>query len=130
MNRKSRFVLIMILVLIINVAACNLQRYERPKLTSEITTQTAYQTNEPITSPSPPEEIIEGTISIWHSWDEKDRVALDKIIRGFGEIYPEVFFDVLYIPSEDIQTRYEVETLEGTGPTLLLGPAEWGPRLI
>jgi len=120
----------MIIGWIISATACNFQRYNQPKFTSEITTPPAYQSRQPNLSPSPTELIIQGTISIWHSWDEKDRVALDLIIRGFSEIYPDVFFDVLYIPSEDIQSRYEVETREGTGPTLLLGPAEWGPQLF
>jgi len=124
------FVLISILGWTISIPACNLQRFNEPKSTSIATSSPAFLTMEQNPSPSPTEGIIQGTISIWHSWEEKDRAALDQIIRGFSEINPNVFFDVLYIPSEDIQTRFEVETREGTGPTLLIGPAEWGPGFL
>jgi maltose-binding protein MalE len=55
--------------------------------------------------------------------------ALVQIIAEFQQQYPDVLFDVLYVPAEDLQARFAEETRNGSGPTLLLGPAEWGPPL-
>lgn len=83
----------------------------------------------PTPIPTPTEVVIAGTISIWHSWDEASLPALVQIIAEFQQQYPNVLFDVLYVPAQDLQARFAQETSEGSGPTLLLGPAEWGPPL-
>jgi maltose-binding protein MalE len=73
--------------------------------------------------------VIGGTVSIWHSWDEASMPALVQIIAEFQQQYPNVLFDVLYVPAQDLQARFAEETRNGSGPTVLLGPAEWGPPL-
>jgi len=55
--------------------------------------------------------------------------ALVQIIAEFQQQYPDVLFDVLYVPAQDLQARFAEETRNGSGPTLLIGPAEWGPPL-
>jgi ABC-type glycerol-3-phosphate transport system substrate-binding protein len=95
---------------------------------SPSTTTNPYITPTVLLTPTP--VIIRGTISIWHSWNEDELPALVQIINGFRQLYPEVYFDVLYVPAQDLQARYELETRQGSGPTLLLGPAEWGPALF
>lgn len=64
---------------------------------------------------------------MWHAWDEAYMPALAQITQDFRALYPDVSFDVLYVPGENMQARYEVEALAGNAPALLLGPAEWGP---
>jgi ABC-type glycerol-3-phosphate transport system substrate-binding protein len=81
-------------------------------------------------SPFPTEIIIRGTVSIRHSWDETQLPVLAQIIKNFQAIYPNVLFDVLYIPVDSLRARYEQDTSDGLGPTLLLGPAEWGLDLF
>lgn len=78
---------------------------------------------------TPTPVVIRGTVSIWHSWSESEFPAMVQIRNGFHQAYPEVYFDVLYVPAQDLRARYEVETRNGSGPTLLLGPSEWGPSL-
>ncbi len=56
--------------------------------------------------------------------------VLAQIIKNFQAIYPDVLFDVLYVPVDNLQARYIQDTEEGIGPTLLMGPAEWGPALF
>jgi arabinogalactan oligomer/maltooligosaccharide transport system substrate-binding protein len=84
----------------------------------------------PTLAPTPTETVVRGVVSIWHSWEEDRVPALVQIIATFQQTYPNVQFDVLYVPSEDLQARFETEVREGGGPTLLLGPAEWGPPLF
>jgi maltose-binding protein MalE len=74
--------------------------------------------------------VVRGTITIWHSWDESQRPALFRRIAAFQELYPDVQFDVLYVPSVDLRASYEAALAEGSGPDILIGPAEWGPELF
>jgi len=81
-------------------------------------------------TPTSTEKVIQGTVSIWHSWDESHLPTLVQIINNFQTSYPDVLFDVRYVPIGDLLPRYEAETRDGSGPTLLFGPAEWGPDLF
>lgn len=81
----------------------------------------------PTATPSPTLPVV--TLTIWHSWNEDESIALAQILLGFQQKYPHIILDVLHLPSEDLLTRYQNEHLAGGGPTLLLGPAEWGPTL-
>lgn len=80
-------------------------------------------------APSPTPIVIGGTLSIRHSWSEKELPALAQIIDGFRLKYPEVYFDVLYVPAQDLRAYYENDAQTGNAPTLLFGPADWGPEL-
>jgi arabinogalactan oligomer/maltooligosaccharide transport system substrate-binding protein len=55
--------------------------------------------------------------------------VLAAIIDSFQERYPDVQFDVLYIPEEELRQRYETAVREGAGPSVLLGPVDWAPLL-
>jgi ABC-type glycerol-3-phosphate transport system substrate-binding protein len=66
-------------------------------------------------------------VSIWHSWDETQVTALDQVLRAFQGAYPQVRFNVSYVPSENLYERYRQATYNGSGPTILFGQAAWGP---
>lgn len=85
---------------------------------------------EPTFTPPLAELEIKGTITIWHSWDETHLPALVDTVDQFQDLYPDVQFDVLYIPPENMLLRYQQAAGEGGGPDLLLGPASWGPVLF
>ena len=70
-----------------------------------------------------------GTITIWHSWDEYQVKSLMQIIQAYQVVYPDVRFDLLYVPQDDLLGKYEAAAYSGGGPTLLFGPAEWGGYL-
>jgi maltose-binding protein MalE len=53
-----------------------------------------------------------------------------EVIDGFKELYPNVQFEVSYFPFDDLQGRYSDAVVRGDGPTLLIGPSEWGPALF
>jgi arabinogalactan oligomer/maltooligosaccharide transport system substrate-binding protein len=73
--------------------------------------------------------VIQGTVRIWHSWNELEVPVLDQIIKEFSAQYPNVYFDVLYIPIDNLRSRFEMAVIEGNAPDLLLGPADWAPGL-
>ncbi len=130
---------LILLALLVSIAACNLLP-EAPDSNAVSTGQTEIdlQTSPPRPhatafspgTPFPTEEIIRGTVSIRHSWDETQLPVLAQIIKNFQAIYPNVLFDVLYVPGDNLRSRYVQDTQDGIGPTLLLGPAEWGPELF
>lgn len=84
----------------------------------------------PVRTAFPTEEILRGTISIRHSWDETKLPVLAQIIKNFQALYPNVLFDVMFIPKDILFDRFAADSREGIGPTLLLAPAEWGPSLF
>jgi multiple sugar transport system substrate-binding protein len=131
-------VLILLACMAVLLASCNFPGSESTPIPA---TLSDFPPRNPLDSPSPALAVsptpawtatpvgTHGTVRIWHSWSEVEMPALVQIINGFRAKYPDVLFDVLYVPLDDLRTRYETETREGSGPTLLLGPAEWGPSL-
>lgn len=85
---------------------------------------------EPAESPEAlPETGLSGTVTLWHSWKETEIVALNEVIARFQEQYPDVTFDVLFTPHEDLRGKFETAAATGSGPTVLIGSADWGPAL-
>ena len=72
-------------------------------------------TKAPTLSPSPTTEIVSGTITIWHSWEEPYAPALLNTITAFQEEYPNVYFDVLYVPELDLLASLEQAVMDGEG---------------
>lgn len=78
---------------------------------------------QPVLSPPAPGSVV----TIWHSWNEAQTQMLEIIIASFQDSYPDISFDVLTIPKDELRARYEEASYYGGGPGLLLAPAEWGP---
>lgn len=123
---------LLLFLLLLSMAACNSGPAPAPvegqPEQSETKSVGATRTPRPTPSPTPP--VFQGTISIWHSWDETQLPALLDIIAAFQETYPGIFFDVLYVPQANLQARYTQAASEGGGPTIVFAPAEWGPDLF
>jgi maltose-binding protein MalE len=79
---------------------------------------------------APPEVKVKGIITLWHAWKESEIVALNEVIAAFQAEQPDVKFDVLYVPFEDLRGKYETAAATGGGPTVLIGAADWGPALF
>ena len=99
-----------------------------------VETPAAEPTLEPTRAPTPlPTQtpfVVKGTLRLWHSFPEAQRPALLRRIDAFQKLYPDVQFDVLYVPSVDLRASYEAAATEGDPPQILIGPAEWGPGLF
>ncbi len=77
-------------------------------------------------TPTPPPG-PKGTVTLWHSWKESEIPALTEVIAAFQAENPEVQFDVLYVPFDDLRGKFETAAGTGGGPTVLIGAADWGP---
>lgn len=86
-------------------------------------------TERPISTAMPPPGTIAQTIRIWHSWSQSEMRVLEYVIRKFQDFYPGVAFELLYVPYDELFQRYEMAVYRGGGPSVLFGPAEWGPLL-
>lgn len=128
MSRLPGIIRLILLLTLLILPACGQQEPQAtPAIVTPIATTTP--TLPPTPVPTPTEVVIRGTLSIWHSWDEVSLPGLVQIIAEFQRQYPDVLFDVLYVPAQDLAERFAEETRNGSGPTMLLGPAEWGPPL-
>jgi arabinogalactan oligomer/maltooligosaccharide transport system substrate-binding protein len=70
------------------------------------------------------------SVTVWYSWGGAETEALKSIIQSFQRIYPDVTFSLLYVPLDDLFKTYQGAAYLGQGPSLLLGPAQWGPKLF
>lgn len=73
---------------------------------------------------------LTGTITLWHSLKEGETAGINATIAAFQEAYPNVTFDILYVPFDDLRGKFETAAATGGGPSLLLGAADWGPALF
>jgi len=69
-------------------------------------------------------------VTIWHSWGVAETDTLRAIIKSFQRLYPDVTFSLQYVPLDDLFSTYQEAAYLGQGPSLLLGPARWGPELF
>jgi len=129
---KKTLSLLLWSLLLVGLAACTGPTPTSPDGTPPARTETALspetRTPRPSSTPTPP--VFQGVVSLWHSWDESQLPALLEIIAAFQETYPGILFDVLYVPEANLLERYTQASSEGSGPALVLAPAEWGPDLF
>jgi len=71
----------------------------------------------------------EVTITLWQGWKEAEIASLNDVIAAYQAQHPNVKFDVLYVPFDDLKGKYETAASSGTGPDVLIGAADWGPGL-
>jgi maltose-binding protein MalE len=77
-----------------------------------------------------PVEPVKGAITLWHAWKESEIPALNEVIGAFQAANPDVTFDVLYVPFDDLRGKFETAAATGGGPSVLIGAADWGPALF
>jgi ABC-type glycerol-3-phosphate transport system substrate-binding protein len=70
------------------------------------------------------------SVTIWHPWSSAETDMLKSIIEAFQRSYPDVTFRLRYVPLDELLDAYYKDAYLGQGPSLLFGPAEWGPMLF
>jgi arabinogalactan oligomer/maltooligosaccharide transport system substrate-binding protein len=129
-TKSSRFVAFSFLwiLAIISLAACRDGASPgSPVAVTLVGSEANFPTPTPL--PSPTSVVVTGTVTIWHSWEEPYVPALLRRIFEFNKLYPNIYFDVQYVPALDLRSAFEQFAQEGHGPSLLIGQAEWGPEL-
>ena len=70
------------------------------------------------------------SVTIWHSWSNAETIMLREVIRSFQRTYADVTFTMHFVPVDDMFDTFRQAGYYGGGPSLLLGPASWGPALF
>lgn len=83
----------------------------------------------PVVPELPTQPAVKGTITLWHGWKENEIASLNEVIAAFQAMYPDVTFDVLYVPFDDLRGKFETAAATGGGPSVLIGAADWGPSM-
>jgi maltose-binding protein MalE len=83
-----------------------------------------------VVATEPPVETLKGTVTIWQAWKEAEITSLNEVIAAFQAANPDVTFDVLYVPFDDLRGKFETAAATGGGPSVLIGSADWGPALF
>ncbi|GAP14433.1 maltose-binding periplasmic protein [Longilinea arvoryzae] len=76
---------------------------------------------------APTEPTVKGNVVIWHSKKTEETNSLNAIIAGFKVLYPDVNVQALFVPDNDLRNKFETAVGSGSGPTILIGAADWGP---
>ncbi len=129
MKKTLWLVLSVVLVAAFVLSAC------APKATPTPTPPPAKPTEAPTQPPAkpteaptvPPAPTLKGTVSLWHAWKENEIASLNEVIAAFQAEYPDVKFDILYVPFDDLRGKFETAASTGGGPAVLIGAADWGP---
>lgn len=72
---------------------------------------------------------VSGKITFWHSLKDTETAGLNTIIESFKAENPDVEFEVLFVPFDDLRNKYETAAATGGGPDLLIGGDDWGPPM-
>ncbi len=76
-------------------------------------------------APAATEKVAEPvTISIWHGYTETEEKLFSQAVTDFKTANPNITVDVLAVPFDELQNKFQTEAASGSGPTLIFGPQD------
>ncbi|HQP09073.1 MAG TPA: extracellular solute-binding protein [Anaerolineaceae bacterium] len=131
MSKKFLPLISILLILSFALAACSPKTTEAPVVEEPVAEEPAPETEAPVAEETevaaPAEEELTGTVTIWHSKKNEETNSLNAIVIAFKEKYPGVEFEQLFVPADDLRNKFETAVATGSGPTMIIGNADWGP---
>lgn len=64
------------------------------------------------------------TISVWHGYTETEEQVFSTFVEGFRSRHSNVTVEVLAVPFDELQNKFQTEASAGGGPTLITGPQD------
>ena len=64
------------------------------------------------------------TLTIWHGYTETEEAVFSDAIASFTEANPKITVEVLAVPFDELQNKFQTEAAAGEGPTLVTGPQD------
>lgn len=64
------------------------------------------------------------TITIWHGYTETEATLFEKVVTDFMAANTDVKVELLAVPFDQLQNKFQTEAANGTGPTLVTGPQD------
>jgi arabinogalactan oligomer/maltooligosaccharide transport system substrate-binding protein len=68
---------------------------------------------------------LEGELTFWHGLGTEATILNEQIIPAWEAKYPNATIEVLQVPFDQLQNKYNTEASAGGGPDVLLGPSDW-----
>jgi ABC-type glycerol-3-phosphate transport system substrate-binding protein len=88
------------------------------------------QTPAPLPTPSSlPETSVRGEVVVWMAYDPFELEGLQAVIDTFAARNPDIAFALAYYPEDELLEAFKTLSPSGRGPTILIGPSQWGPEL-
>lgn len=81
-------------------------------------------------SPQPSASIKTSTIHIWTSWEGALFERLQQAVDEFQNSYPQVSFEIQFIPLAQVITEYRTAVENDEGPEILIAPGSLGGELF
>ncbi len=73
---------------------------------------------------TPAAEAAPTTITIWHGYIETEEQLFSKAVDDFMAANPDITVELLAVPFDQLQNKYQTEAAAGTGPTIVMGPQD------
>jgi arabinogalactan oligomer / maltooligosaccharide transport system substrate-binding protein len=127
MRGRSYWGLALLLVVSLFLGACaanntpNVLPDESPLPDVEATPPADPEVPDDDVDPAPGEPV---TIEIWHGYTETEEQTFRSVVEDFMAENPNITIDLLAVPFEELQTKFQTEAATGTGPTLTAGPQD------
>lgn len=64
------------------------------------------------------------TVSIWHGFIETEEATLRSVVDRFNAENEDVTVELLAVPFDELQNKFQTEAASGGGPTLVIGPQD------
>ncbi|NDJ33932.1 MAG: extracellular solute-binding protein, partial [Chloroflexi bacterium] len=64
------------------------------------------------------------TITIWHGYTETEEETFSQTVEDFQAANPNITVEVLAVPFDELQNKFQTEAATGAGPTLITGPQD------
>lgn len=101
---------------------------ETPTTTLPLPTLVAV-TSVPSEAPAPVSS-LRGSVSIWTAWEAVEVAALSELLDEFQQQHPHAQVRLSYYRDAELLEAFQAAAAAGQGPTILLGPSDWGPQLL
>jgi len=66
-------------------------------------------------------ELTRDRLLVWHDWPEAEAAILTELLRGYGEVDPDLELIIEYVPADEIEQRFVDEVRSGFGPDVFIG---------
>lgn len=118
MAKKATFLLSLLVVVGLVLAACGPKPTEVP---TEVPTEAPTEAPTEVPTEAPAEAV---TISIWHGYIETEEQVFSQATADFMAANPNITVELLAVPFDELQNKFQTEVAAGGGPTMTTGPQD------
>lgn len=111
---------LLMLVLVLLMTACGKNSPPPPQVPEKTQENTVKLPDQPTTTQPPALPQTPQAVTLWHSYRDAERKALDELIAQWNRMHPEIQVTALAVPFDAIIDKFQVATPNGNGPDLII----------